>query len=127
MMEKETLLLRQVHPSFVQGDNISTQVFSSQVFTPTEKDNNLLSTYNGDKFSADESFYHFESQGFKTSGVVAVSNAECQNESLPVIEDNYPFDGHCSIDYNGLSSSAAKKKAKKLKKRASDRGWLFQK
>ena len=119
--------MRQVHPSFVQGDSISSQVFSSQVFTPTEKDNNLLSTYNGDKFFADESFYHFENQGYKTSGVVAVKNEECQNESLPVIEDNDPFDGHCSIDYNGLTNNATKKKAKKLKKRASDRGWLFHK
>lgn len=41
-MHQDTLLLRQVHPSFVQANNISSQVFNitSQVFRPTPKDEN---------------------------------------------------------------------------------------
>ena len=59
-MDPNTLLLRQVHPSFVQAENVSAQVFytlmqglavTSQVFKPTPKDENQLSVYNGDKFT----------------------------------------------------------------------------
>jgi len=39
-MTENTLLLRQVHPSFVQDGKIT-----SQVFRPTPKDENKLSMY----------------------------------------------------------------------------------
>ena len=42
-MTDETLLLRQVHPSFLQDG-----VVSSQVFRPTPKDECKLSAYDGD-------------------------------------------------------------------------------
>jgi hypothetical protein len=125
-MDKDTLLLRQVHPSFVQGEDISSLAFTSQTFIPTEKDDDLLSVYNGNKFTAEESHSHFEDQGFKSAVVVSVSNKDCKEEDLDVHEDDIPFDGHCSIDYSKLESKKAKtKKAKKLKKRAQDKGWLF--
>ncbi|WP_421752492.1 hypothetical protein [Croceimicrobium sp.] len=123
-MDKETQLLRQVHPSFVQGDTISTQVFTSQVFAPTPKDDNKLSTYNGNKFSPVDSHVHYSELGYVSSGVVSVTVEECESESLSTEEDNDPFDGHCSIDFNDLSTNGVKTKAKKLKKHASTRGWL---
>lgn len=126
-MDSKTLLLRQVHPSFVQADGISVQVFSitSQVFRPTPKDNHKLSVYNGDKFTPIRSFEHFtDSPLNKSIGVVAVSCQECQLESLPYEEDNIPFDGHSVIDFNLLGSNEIEKKSKKLKKAALDRGWL---
>ena len=52
-MDNDTLLLRQVHPSWMVGDTISQQVFSSQTFKPTPKDEGLLSMYNADVFNAD--------------------------------------------------------------------------
>jgi hypothetical protein len=125
-MNLETLLLRQVNPSFVQGDTISTQVFTSQTFRPSPKDEGKLSVYQGDKFNAGESFDHFIKRSYASAGVVAVSKLECDTEALPVNEDNDPFEGHCSIDYNGLSSGQIDKKAKKLKSYARVRGWLHQ-
>lgn len=125
IMDSKNILLRQVHPSFVQGDSISSQVFSSQTFRPTPKDNNKLSVYNETLFSPKESFDHFSEQGYTSAGVVGVSKGECDAESLPVNEDNIPFEGHCSIDYNGLETGAIKKKAKKMKNYASKRGWIF--
>ena len=124
-MKNETLLHRQVHPSFVIGEFISSQAFSSQVFTPTEKDEGMLSVYNGNKFSAEESSEHYRDLGFTAVGVVAVSKQECNTQQLEVVENNDPFDGHCFIDYRGISKNQIKKKAKKLKQLATERDWLF--
>jgi len=127
-MDENTLLHRQVHPAFVQGDSVSEQVFqiTSQVFKPTEKDNGLLSVYNGDKFSAQDSHEHFvnTTEG-KSIGVVSVSQFECTNATLKVIEDNDPFDGHSSIDFNDLSQKQISKKARILKSKAMIRGWQY--
>ena len=47
-------------------------------------------------------------------------------EELDVIEDDLTFEGHCSIDYGKFSNSQRGKKAKKLKSKATKRGWLYQ-
>jgi hypothetical protein len=58
-MQNSTLLHRQVHPAWVQDNQLSAQVFeteianiqtgiTSQVFSPTPKDDNQLSVYNGE-------------------------------------------------------------------------------
>lgn len=124
-MDKGTLLLRQVHPSWMVGDTISQQVFSSQTFKPTPKDNGLLSVYNGDVFDAYAAFDHFTSQGHPSAGVVGVTPAECDSIPVPVLDDNYPFLGHCSLDYRELSGSGIKKAASTLKACAQERGWLY--
>lgn len=130
-MNQHTLLLRQVHPSFVQADKISSQVFSitSQVFKPTPKDENRLSVYNGDKFTAEESYTHFINidANNKSDGVVGVTPDECDSENLNCSENNDPFDGHSIIDFTSLTSGQIEKKAKKLKAYALKRGWLYRK
>lgn len=123
-MTDNTLLLRQVHPSWVQGDTLSQQVFSSQTFRPTPKDGGLLSVYNGDKFTPAEAYTHYTAQGLASAGVVAVTPAECATVAVPVLEDNTPFDGHCSLDYRALTGNAVKKAASTLKDYATKRGWL---
>jgi hypothetical protein len=123
-MNQDTKLLRQVHPSFVQGNTISFQVFSSQVFKPTPKDENKLSVYNGELYTPIEAFSHYSDSGYKSIGIVAVTIEECNDEELNVYEDNIPFEGHCSIDYTGFSNCMISKKAQKLKYYASKRGWL---
>ena len=128
-MHQDTLLLRQVHPSFVQADKISSQVFTitSQVFRPTPKDENKLSVYNGEKFTPEGSLSHFRKidANNKSYGVVAVTAQECNNEDLNCEENNDPFDGHSIIDFTGLTNGLIEKKAKKLKVVAMNRGWLY--
>ena len=124
-MNDHTLLLRQVHPSWVQSDNFSIQVFTSQTFRPTPKDDFKLSVYNGEKFSSESSYQHYASNGNVSAGVVAVTVQECTEFGLPCEEDNLPFDGHSFIDYAGLSSSAIEKVGGKLKIKAKMRGWLY--
>ncbi|MCP2038342.1 hypothetical protein [Chryseobacterium sp. HSC-36S06] len=125
-MEDSTLLHRQIHPSFIVGKQISTQVFeiSSQVFLPTPKDEGKLSVYNDDKFTAQESFEHF-TKNFDSAGTVSVSVEECSNEDLKSVENNDPFDGHCYIDFGELPKNQIKKKAQRLKAHAMKRGITF--
>ncbi|AZQ59321.1 hypothetical protein EJ994_11070 [Maribacter sp. MJ134] len=124
-MEENTLLHRQVHPSFIQGDRLSSLVFSSQTFKPTPKDEKCLSVYNGDKYQPDESYEHYVDTEMESVGVVSVSLQECNDIELPVVEDNIPFDGHSFIDYREKSNSQIKKKATLLKKKATERGWQY--
>lgn len=128
-MTNKTLLYRQVHPTFIQGGVVSERVFDSRTFKPFPKDDGLLSVYNGEDFSAEESFNHYltfnSEKEVQSAGVVAVSGAECTQHDLPIIEDNDPFIGHASISYRGLTGNQSDKAAKKLKRYATDRGWCF--
>lgn len=116
----ETMLLRQVNPAFIQNG-----VISSQVYKPTKKDNDKLSMYNGDKFTAEDSFNHFLglSDTNKSSGVVGVTKAQCDTVGVPSLEDNDPFDRHCHLDFTDIS---IKSKSKLLKAVSINNGWLFE-
>ena len=53
-MNSQTLLLRQIHPSFIQQGRVT-----SQAFRPTPKDEMKLSVYDGDQMTPEEAFEHF--------------------------------------------------------------------
>lgn len=121
-MTETTLLLRQVHPSFVQAGRVT-----SQAFRPTPKDKNLLSVYDGDQITAEQSFVHYTNQlGYESVGVMAVTVGECAAEELPVQPDPTPFPEHIVINFAGFNTNQIEKKSKKLKARAEDRGWQYQ-
>jgi hypothetical protein len=121
-VNSETLLLRQIHPNFVQDGRPT-----SQAFRPTPKDENKLSFYNEAMIPAAASWLHYtEILNFESAGVMALSHAELTSEQLNVIEDRYPFPEHCSVDFSGLKESEVRKKSKKLAAYAKDRDWLFQ-
>ena len=127
-MKDDTLLHRQVNPAWTQGSLISVQNFiSSQTFTPTKKDNECLSVYNGEVFSPEEAFHHFTQMGLLSAGTVSVTIKECQETGLSVHENNNPFPGHCCIDYKGLTSGQKKVKASRLRDYACLRDWTFKK
>jgi|SRR5690554_386014 len=126
-MNSETLIHRQVHPSLVVKEDVSSKVFeiASSVFTPTKNDEKKLSVYNGDKFSPKEAFDHFI-KSRPSSGSLSLSIKECEDIELGVSEDNNPFDGHSHIDFSGCeSNNKIKRKAKTLKYMAVKRGWTF--
>ena len=120
-MNRETLLHRQVHPNFVRNGEAT-----SQAFTPTPKDGNFLSAYDGDKITAALAWKHYTTElNLQSSGVVSVSNDECHKIGLPVTSDPASFAEHVLIDFGGLSNSQIKTKAKQLKEYANARGWTF--
>lgn len=132
-MENNTLLHRQINPSFVINDFVSNQAFyeneisiSSGAFNPSEKDKDKLSVYNGDKFTPEGSFKHFTSN-YESYGVLSLSIEEVKSiEPLKSIEDNEPFDGHCYIDFTEVETKNQKsKRAGKLRDIAKKRGWTF--
>jgi len=116
-MRPATLLLRQIHPSFMK-DGAPT----SQAFHPTPKDKQRLSVDNGDRVEAAVAYARFTGS---SCGVQSVSAAECETLELPIIEDGEPYPEHCSIDFAGLGTAAMRNKARLLRACAAARGWLY--
>lgn len=75
-MNLETLLLRQINPSFIQNGRVT-----SQAFRPTPKDENKLSVYDGDQITPEDSWRHFTLNPLCSSaGVMAVSQRHVLNK-----------------------------------------------
>ncbi|MGO9471269.1 MAG: hypothetical protein ACLQIB_03000 [Isosphaeraceae bacterium] len=119
-MTDDTLLLRQIHPAFIQNERVT-----SQAFTPTPKDARKLSVYDGDQFTAEESWRHFTHRALNSAGVLAVSVLECVELQLQVAPTPEVFEGHVDIDFIGITEKSVKAAAKHLRMRASKRGWLY--
>jgi hypothetical protein len=115
--------LRQVHPSFVQDGRAT-----SQVFLPTDKDENQLSVDDGDRITPLDSWERYTvTFGYKSAGILAVTPDECEAIDLSVFSDGIPYPDHCYIDFADLIRKEAKKKAKLLLSCAEERGWQLQK
>jgi hypothetical protein len=121
-MNDDTLLHRQVHPSWVQLGRAT-----SQAFRPTPKDERKLSVYDGDQISAEAAWKHYTNQLAQESvGVMAVSVGECFNEQLQVVPDPTPCPEHTLIDFSNLTENQIRKKSKRLQVAAQKRGWQYQ-
>ncbi len=121
-MRPSTLLLRQIHPNFIDRGRIT-----SQAFRPTRKDRDKLSVDNGDMVTAEESFRNYTEDGQKRSaGVLAVSVSECKDIDLDVLEDPLPgVPSHVLIDFLNISRAAKESGAKRLRDCGQKRGWLY--
>jgi hypothetical protein len=121
-MTPDTLLLRQIHPSFIREQRVL-----SSAFCPTSKDEHLFSVDNGDSITPKDSWAHFiGNKNCHSIGVLAVSKNECDMEELVVVEDGKPYPEHCSIDFSELTRRQSENKAKSLRSLTVTRGWLFQ-
>lgn len=121
-MTPDTLLYRQIHPSFIQNGRPT-----SQAFRPTPKDENKLSAYDGDRIQPQASWEHYTGElGLASVGVMAITNAECTAQALTVTADGTPYPEHCGIDFSSLAKKAIEKSAKVLAESAIRRGWLYQ-
>ncbi|MBF0611884.1 MAG: hypothetical protein HQL55_12260 [Magnetococcales bacterium] len=120
-MTPETLLLRQVHPSFVQDGRVT-----SQAFRPTLKDENLLSFYDGDMIKPEPAWEHYTRRpDCHSVGVMGVTVAECADLDLLARPDPDSFPEHTVIDFSAYSKSQIEKKAKQLRAKAAARDWLY--
>lgn len=121
-MSPDTLLYRQIHPSFIQNGRPT-----SQAFRPTPKDDSKLSVYDGDKIKPKAAWEHYTRiLNLSSAGVMAVTNADCAAQQLVVNADGTPYPEHCSVDFSGLAKNAVEKAAKILASTAMQRGWLYQ-
>ena len=120
-MNANTLLYRQVHPSWIQNDRIT-----SQAFRPTPKDKKRLSAYDGDQITAEAAWQHYTNDlGHTSAGVLAVTVGECDNLELPVVPDPSTFQEHTLIDFSAFSRRQIETKAKTLRANANLRGWQY--
>jgi hypothetical protein len=123
MFADASSLFRQIHPSWVQEGDIT-----SQAFTPTKKDRRRLSSYDGTMITAKDSYYHYTADLAQASvGVMAITPQECKDHGLLVSADPLlNFDSHVVIVFpDELTKSGTKNKAKYLKEIATRRGWQF--
>ena len=127
-MNGNTLLYRQIHPSFVRFDQQTQDLrATSQAFYPSETDRRI-SVYDGDRISARDSWVHYtEVENRQSCGVMAVTTDECQRLRLPVEADGLGFPEHVSIDCSALTTRRQiETNAKRLRAAANARGWQFQ-
>jgi hypothetical protein len=125
--DKNELLLRQVHPHFIQEGRVS-----SVAFRPTPKDQKKLSVNRGSLTTPERSFdLHTREKGLQSSGVWGVSVEEvCAMQDLSIEEDPIsapiPDPSHGLIDFSQIESeSRIQKLASKLAEKARARGCLF--
>jgi hypothetical protein len=118
----ETMLHRQVNPSWIQNGRVT-----SQAFKPTPKDEGLLSVYDGDLITAEKAWTHFTTAlNFASVGSYGLTVHECGQNDLPVEPKPDQFPEHAVINFTAFSGNQIEKKAKKLKACAETRGWLYQ-
>jgi hypothetical protein len=115
----KTLLFRQVHPSWIQNNRVT-----SQAFKPTPKDECKLSVYDGDLITAEQSWKHHVASGLASAGVLAVTVDECATQDLPVFSSPAHFEEHAHIDFSALTPAQVKGSAKQLLRMAIERKWL---
>lgn len=121
-MNSDTLLHRQVHPSWVQLGRVT-----SQAFRPTPKDEKRLSVYDGDQITPQAAWDHFTNNlSYTSAGVLSVTVRECDIQHLPVIPDPDHFPEHVLIDFSGFAENKIKQKSKHLRASAELRGWQYQ-
>ncbi len=121
-MTDNTLLHRQVNPSWVQQGRVT-----SQAFRPTPKDDKKLSVYDGDKITAAKAWEHFTvTLTLSSVGVLAVTVAECTSLELSPTPDEKEFPEHALIDFTPHTEKEIVGKSKLLKVRAETRGWQYQ-
>jgi hypothetical protein len=119
-MTDDTMLLRQIHPAFVQADQAT-----SQAFRPTAKDEGKLSAYDGDKITPERAWSHYTGAlGYASAGVMGLVVSECKAAKVDAAAESAPFPEHCAIDFTGLPTKAVDNAAKLLKRAANARGWL---
>lgn len=123
-MTGDTVLLRQVHPNFM---NEAVRQPTSQAFMPFPKDDGKLSVYDGDLISPENSYLHYtETLGNKSESVWGVTETEVKAENLSAAsspQDN--FLEHADIIFPCLSEKDSRKKAKKLASYAIQRKQLY--
>ena len=120
-MNDETLLHRQVNPTWIKFGMVT-----SQLFKPTTKDKKFVSVYDGDQITAKDSHIHYTKILLLPSvGVMAVTIEDCVNFQLEVQLNPAPFPEHVEIDFSKFTNSQIDSRAKKLRAAAVSRGWQY--
>ncbi len=133
LSDDDEILFRQIHPSFMQGDDLSSQPFlpTSQAFAPTPKDDDKLSLDRSSLTTPSDSYYLFKRNGHSSTAVYGLSVGEfkgediaCQADPIEETNEQEANPAHALADYSKHKQNQQKNKAKRLKQRAIARGKL---
>lgn len=121
-MNEDTLLLRQIHPSWIKQG-----VTTSQAWSPYPKDLGQLSVNDGDMIAAEAAWRRFTvDMGYASIGTLAVTVAECCSLTLPVAPAPTATEpDHAEIDFTAYSKKDIETRAKLLRAFANSREWLY--
>ena len=121
-MTSETLLLRQAHPNFMEGEKPT-----SQAFYPFPKDNGELSVYDASRIDAREFYTHYtQSLGLRSDSVWGVTKAETDRIGTTAEPDPLPDSpAHAKIVFGVKPPKELRKLAKQLQAHAISRGCLY--
>ena len=124
-MNQDTLFYRQIADRHIKPDGHVTSI----AFLPMPKDEHMLSVYDGDKIDPMGALMHFtETLRCSSVGILSVSGAECDAETLPRREDyNEVNPYHVLIDFAGKSVNECRKISVHLRDVALKRGWSAKK
>lgn len=121
------ILFRQIHPSCIQDGEPS-----SDRFRPSERDENMLSVDRGNTTTAAASHTLYTSGGLESAAVFGLSVDEFAGEQIPCVEDpieesevSQANPHHALADYSAHQPNKHKNIAKRLKRRAVERGQLY--
>lgn len=111
-LDDETeILFRQIHPSWVHGQRIT-----SQAFRPTKKDEGRLSVDRSAKTTCADSYSNHLALGLRTIAVYGVTVGEVIASNCAVMDDPQPDKGaHAFVEFDGLSKSQTDAVAGRLK------------
>lgn len=120
------LLLRQIHPNFIDADGIP----ATDRFRPYSGDNNKMSVDMSSKTTPEESHARYASLGRRSGGVFGLSVGEFADEAIDCFEDPIEETGkenpaHAFADYGQHELGAQKLISKRLHRLACARGILF--
>ena len=118
-MTPETLLLRQIHPIFIQDGRPT-----SQGFRPTPKDEERLSTDDGDRISPADAWTRFTQSAGASVEVMGILVRSCKLLKLSVDPDGDPHPEHVSVIFSGKPNKQCERISKQLRDEATQRGWL---
>ena len=86
----------------------------------------MISTYDGDQISPEQSWHYFNCVlEYQSIGVVAVSVGECDTHLVPVLPDPKTLQEHVLINFRTFSTRRIKDLAKTLTGYARSRGWQY--
>lgn len=123
-MKETNLLLRQIHPNFVDDELKPT----SQAFKPLKRTTPAISVYDGEAITPEAAWQHFtRTEKLKSIGVMGLTQDHCLHLGLSVQPSPTPTSPHhMEVGFANLSRKDQEKAAYELKAAAIQRGWLYQ-
>lgn len=121
LCNKEELLYRQIRKR-----EMNQGLPSSQAFRPEPKDDDRLSLDRSALTTTQKSFERFLDKGYDTVAVFGLTVGEFKGVGVLCYSDPTPCnEAHVFANFSGFNGSQQKKKARRLKEIAIDRGQLF--